>query len=136
MLLGVDFEGEWDKASGGKFVRNENWAGDFNGETWPDRIGRIVFRAGDDPETVRELVRPVGQLARAVLGLSSAVRELTRAVLEGVAFGLRDSHQALKETLAETLTERTDVQIVDSAGAADVIVRPSLLNLKATVAIK
>jgi oligopeptide transport system substrate-binding protein len=32
-------------------VRNENWAGDFNGETWPDRAERLVFRIIADPDT-------------------------------------------------------------------------------------
>jgi ABC-type oligopeptide transport system substrate-binding subunit len=32
-------------------VRNDNWAGDFNGETWPDRAERIVFRVIADPDT-------------------------------------------------------------------------------------
>jgi ABC-type oligopeptide transport system substrate-binding subunit len=32
-------------------VRNDNWAGDFNGETWPDRAERIVFRVISDPDT-------------------------------------------------------------------------------------
>ena len=32
-------------------VRNDNWAGDFNGETWPDRAERIVFRVITDPDT-------------------------------------------------------------------------------------
>jgi ABC-type oligopeptide transport system substrate-binding subunit len=32
-------------------VRNENWAGDFNGETWPDRLERITFRVIADPDT-------------------------------------------------------------------------------------
>ena len=32
-------------------VRNESWAGDFNGETWPDRADRIVFRIFADPDT-------------------------------------------------------------------------------------
>jgi oligopeptide transport system substrate-binding protein len=32
-------------------VRNDNWAGDFNGETWPNRAERIVFRVIADPDT-------------------------------------------------------------------------------------
>ena len=32
-------------------VRNDNWAGDFNGETWPDRAERIEFRVIADPDT-------------------------------------------------------------------------------------
>jgi ABC-type oligopeptide transport system substrate-binding subunit len=32
-------------------VRNDNWAGDFNGETWPDRAERIVFRVISDVDT-------------------------------------------------------------------------------------
>jgi oligopeptide transport system substrate-binding protein len=32
-------------------VRNDNWAGDFNGETWPDRAERIVFRVITDVDT-------------------------------------------------------------------------------------
>lgn len=32
-------------------VRNENWAGDFNGETWPDRPERIVFQVYADVDT-------------------------------------------------------------------------------------
>jgi oligopeptide transport system substrate-binding protein len=32
-------------------VPNENWAGDANGETWPDRAERIVFRIFSDPDT-------------------------------------------------------------------------------------
>ena len=32
-------------------VRNDNWAGDFNGETWPGRAERIVFRIISDPDT-------------------------------------------------------------------------------------
>jgi oligopeptide transport system substrate-binding protein len=32
-------------------VRNENWQGDFNGETWPDRLDAIVFRTQSDPDT-------------------------------------------------------------------------------------
>ena len=32
-------------------MRNENWAGDFNGETWPDRAERITFRVIADPDT-------------------------------------------------------------------------------------
>ena len=32
-------------------VRNDNWAGDANGETWPDRAERIVFRIFADPDT-------------------------------------------------------------------------------------
>jgi oligopeptide transport system substrate-binding protein len=32
-------------------VRNDNWAGDFNGETWDTRADRIVFRVITDPDT-------------------------------------------------------------------------------------
>ena len=32
-------------------VRNDNWAGDFNGETWPNRPERIVFRVFADIDT-------------------------------------------------------------------------------------
>ena len=32
-------------------MRNDNWAGDANGETWPDRAERIVFRIFADPDT-------------------------------------------------------------------------------------
>jgi ABC-type oligopeptide transport system substrate-binding subunit len=32
-------------------VRNDNWAGDFNGETWPSRPERIVFRVFADVDT-------------------------------------------------------------------------------------
>ena len=32
-------------------MRNENWAGDFNGETWPDRAERLTFRVIADPDT-------------------------------------------------------------------------------------
>jgi ABC-type transport system substrate-binding protein len=31
--------------------RNESWQGDFNGETWPDRIDTITFRVQSDPDT-------------------------------------------------------------------------------------
>jgi len=30
---------------------NENWQGDFDGETWPDRINTITFRTQSDPDT-------------------------------------------------------------------------------------
>ncbi|MEJ7561857.1 MAG: ABC transporter substrate-binding protein, partial [Ilumatobacteraceae bacterium] len=32
-------------------VRNEAWGGDYNQETWPDRVGRIEFNVSSDPET-------------------------------------------------------------------------------------
>jgi len=32
-------------------VKNDNWAGDFNGETWPDRLDRITFRVTADTDT-------------------------------------------------------------------------------------
>lgn len=32
-------------------VKNESWTGDVNGETWPDRLDRIVFRVNADPDT-------------------------------------------------------------------------------------
>ena len=32
-------------------VPNENWQGDFDGETWPDRLEAIVFRTSADPDT-------------------------------------------------------------------------------------
>jgi ABC-type oligopeptide transport system substrate-binding subunit len=32
-------------------VRNDSWAGDFNGETWDSRPERIVFRVFADPDT-------------------------------------------------------------------------------------
>ena len=32
-------------------VRNDEWSGDFNGETWPDRLERITFRVTTDPDT-------------------------------------------------------------------------------------
>jgi len=32
-------------------VRSDSWVGDFNGETWDDRVDRIVFRTQSDPET-------------------------------------------------------------------------------------
>ena len=32
-------------------VRNDSWAGDFNGETWPNRPERIVFRVFADVDT-------------------------------------------------------------------------------------
>jgi oligopeptide transport system substrate-binding protein len=32
-------------------VRNEEWQGDFNGETWADRLDAIVFRVQADPDT-------------------------------------------------------------------------------------
>ncbi len=31
--------------------RNENWQGDFNGETWPDRLDTITFVTGSDVDT-------------------------------------------------------------------------------------
>lgn len=32
-------------------VKNEAWGGDQNGDTWPDRLDRIVFRTQTDPDT-------------------------------------------------------------------------------------
>ncbi len=32
-------------------IRNENWQGDFNGDTWDDRLDAIVFRTQTDPDT-------------------------------------------------------------------------------------
>src|SRR3546814_20488698 len=32
-------------------VKNEEWQGDFNGETWDDRLERIIFRVQADPDT-------------------------------------------------------------------------------------
>ena len=32
-------------------VKNDSWAGDFNGETWPDRLDRILFVTQADPDT-------------------------------------------------------------------------------------
>jgi oligopeptide transport system substrate-binding protein len=32
-------------------VRNDAWTGDINGETWPDRLERIVFQTTADPDT-------------------------------------------------------------------------------------
>ncbi|MGK2930974.1 MAG: peptide ABC transporter substrate-binding protein [Acidimicrobiales bacterium] len=32
-------------------VRNDEWRGDFNGETWDGRLDRIVFRVQADPDT-------------------------------------------------------------------------------------
>jgi ABC-type oligopeptide transport system substrate-binding subunit len=32
-------------------VRNDEWSGDFNGETWDDRLERITFRVTADPDT-------------------------------------------------------------------------------------
>ncbi len=32
-------------------VRNEAWQGDFNQETWPDRVGRIEMNVSADPDT-------------------------------------------------------------------------------------
>jgi ABC-type oligopeptide transport system substrate-binding subunit len=32
-------------------VRNDEWSGDINGETWPDRLERITFRVTADPDT-------------------------------------------------------------------------------------
>ena len=31
--------------------RNDDWSGDFNGETWPDRLETITFRVTADPDT-------------------------------------------------------------------------------------
>jgi ABC-type transport system substrate-binding protein len=32
-------------------VKNEAWAGDINGETWDDRLDKITFRVGEDPDS-------------------------------------------------------------------------------------
>jgi ABC-type transport system substrate-binding protein len=32
-------------------VRNDEWSGDYNGETWPDRLEKITFRVSADPDT-------------------------------------------------------------------------------------
>jgi ABC-type oligopeptide transport system substrate-binding subunit len=32
-------------------VKSDTWQGDFNGETWPDRLEAIVFRTQADPDT-------------------------------------------------------------------------------------
>ncbi len=32
-------------------VKNEDWAGDINGETWPDRLDQITFLTYADPDT-------------------------------------------------------------------------------------
>ena len=32
-------------------TRNDDWSGDFNGETWPDRLETITFRVTADPDT-------------------------------------------------------------------------------------
>lgn len=32
-------------------VPNDNWQGDFEGSTWPDRLSRIIFRTQSDPDT-------------------------------------------------------------------------------------
>ncbi len=32
-------------------VKNEKWKGDFNGDTWDDRLDRIIFRVQADPDT-------------------------------------------------------------------------------------
>jgi ABC-type transport system substrate-binding protein len=34
-----------------KVVKSESWAGDFNQETWPDRLDSIEFRVTADPDT-------------------------------------------------------------------------------------
>jgi oligopeptide transport system substrate-binding protein len=32
-------------------VKNDQWSGDYNGDTWPDRLDRITFRTIADPDT-------------------------------------------------------------------------------------
>ncbi len=32
-------------------VKNDEWTGDINGETWPDRLDKITFRVTEDPDT-------------------------------------------------------------------------------------
>ncbi len=32
-------------------VRNDSWAGDIHGETWPDRLEKITFKVNADPDT-------------------------------------------------------------------------------------
>jgi ABC-type oligopeptide transport system substrate-binding subunit len=32
-------------------VKNDNWAGDFEGNTWDDRLDKITFRTSADPDT-------------------------------------------------------------------------------------
>jgi ABC-type transport system substrate-binding protein len=32
-------------------VKNDNWSGDPDGETWPDRLDRIIFQTYSDPDT-------------------------------------------------------------------------------------
>lgn len=32
-------------------VKNDSWKGDFDGETWDDRLDRIIFRVQADPDT-------------------------------------------------------------------------------------
>ena len=32
-------------------VKNDSWAGDYNGETWPGRLDTITFRTQSDPDT-------------------------------------------------------------------------------------
>lgn len=34
-----------------KLVKNDEWTGDFNGETWTDRLDSITFRVTADPDT-------------------------------------------------------------------------------------
>jgi oligopeptide transport system substrate-binding protein len=34
-----------------RLVKNDAWQGDFNGETWPDRLSTITFRTQSDPDT-------------------------------------------------------------------------------------
>ena len=53
-------------------VRNDNWAGDFNGETWPDRAERIVFRDHRRPRHVVQ--RPRGRRDRHRQHPAGAVR--------------------------------------------------------------
>jgi ABC-type oligopeptide transport system substrate-binding subunit len=34
-----------------KLVKNDEWTGDFNGETWDDRLDTITFKTSADPDT-------------------------------------------------------------------------------------
>jgi ABC-type transport system substrate-binding protein len=57
-------------------VRNDNWRGDFNGETWDQRPDRIVFRTSGDADTsYNALEAGEGDTARVPSGRTAEAQE-------------------------------------------------------------
>lgn len=107
-------------------VRNDEWAGDVNGETWPDRPERLVFRVSADADTsYNSLEAGEGDTARIPAGRTAEAVEnwgtTTDIPILGVYYFMFDQRDEIIGGPENVLLRQAVSQAIDREAINDAV---------------